>query len=167
MMLKIYPDPIFKQTAEPIENFDQEIEKMERLFFSELKAYNALGLGANMLGLLKRAIIVSDGVGEPIFMVNPIMEKISDEMEKGDEASLSIPGIKLNISRYKNIKVTYQNSKGEHFRLECTGLLARVVQHELDYLNGITIFDHLPQAKKMMMLERYLKIIKSQQRRGS
>ena len=164
MILKYYPDPIFKQKASPISEFGVSTIALEEMFTEALQKYNALGLGANMLGLLQRAIIVSDGISEPIFMINPIIEQLSSEVEGGEEASLSIPGISLNISRFKKIKVDYQDSKGEHFSLECSGLIARVVQHELDYLNGITIFDHLPRAKKIMMLEKYQKIIKAQRK---
>jgi peptide deformylase len=161
MPLIFYPDPIFKQQAQPITKFGEETTKLEKLFHEALKIHNALGLGANMLGLLQRVIIVSDGQSEPIFMINPVIESMSKEMEEGAEASLSIPGISCNIKRYSKIKVTYQDSLGVKNFLGAEGLLARVVQHELDYLNGITIFDHLPKAKRMMLLEKYAKIRKN------
>lgn len=161
MPLVFYPDPIFKQQAQPITKFGEETIKLEKLFHEELKIHNALGLGANMLGLLQRALIVSDGQSEPIFMINPEIEPLSEEMDEGEEASLSIPGISCKIKRYSKIKVTYQDSLGVKHFLEAEGLLARVVQHELDYLNGITIFDHLPKAKRMMLLEKYAKIQKN------
>lgn len=155
MPLVFYPDPIFKKRAETIIDFGNSTVELERLFLSELKQYNALGLGANMLGLNSRAIIVSDGECEPIFMINPEIEPFSDEMEMGDEASLSIPGISCKIKRYVNIRVYYQDSLSKKHELEASGLLARVVQHEADYLDGITIFDRLPKAKRMIMLEKY------------
>lgn len=160
MKLRFYPDPIFKQQAQEIKEFGQETKELGQIFIAALKEYNALGLGANMLGILKRAIIVSDGNLSPIFMINPKITPLTNEKELDTEASLSIPGISLKIPRYKEIKTQYQDISGQHITLESSKLLARVIQHETDYLDGITIFDHLSPVKKMLALEKYKKHIK-------
>jgi len=157
MTLKFYPDPIFRQKAEEIREFGQETINLEQLFIAALKKYQALGLGANMLGILKRAIIVSDSTDDPIFMINPKITPLTEEKELGEEASLSIPEITLKIPRYKLIRIDYQNSSGQNLTIEASGLLARVIQHETDYLDGKTIFDHLLPVKRLLAIEKYRK----------
>ena len=160
--LRFYPDPIFRKIAEPVEIFDEYILLIEKGFKDALQQYNALGLGANMLGLLKRVIIASDGDNEPIFMVNPLITKKSDQLLKGEEASLSIPGIILQIERHQNIEVCYQNPVGEMKTIFAEGLFARVIQHEIDYLDGITIFDKLTTTKRILTAQKYYKLRKKQ-----
>ena len=165
--LKFYPDPIFKQRAKLVEVFDQSILTLEKDFFEALEFYKALGIGANMLGILSRVIIVSCGNSTPIFMVNPVITPISEQKEFGEESSLSISGITLQIPRYQNINVQYQTSSGTKKIIEAQGLLARVIQHETDYLNGLTIFDHISETKKLLSLEKYKKLQKAKNRNMS
>ncbi len=160
LKLRLYPDPIFKQIAKPVTLFDNHIIELETQFKKILINYEALGLGANMLGLLDRIIIVSDG-SDPIFMVNPQITFYHPELSKDFEASLSIPNISLEINRCCFINVKYQTATGEEQSLEARGLLARVIQHEIDYLDGITIFDRLSPTKRIISIERYNKLRKS------
>ena len=162
--LVIAPNPVFRQKAEKVDIFDERVRGQIKQMFETLYHENGIGLGANMVGLLKQIIVIDmkdGGDGSPIAMINPQIMTQSDEVQSFTEASLSFPGISADISRPAYIQVAYMNEQGEACSLEADGFFAAVIQHEMDYLQGKTFLDHLSRTKRDGLMRRYKKIRKN------
>jgi peptide deformylase len=157
------PHPIFKMKAESIANVDDNIRKLVDDMFATIYLEKAVGLGANMVGILKRIAVVDlqeKGVRSPFCFINPEITWRSDEKQTFKEASLCFPGIFAEISRSKAIKIRYLDYHGKEQELEADGFLATVIQHEVDYLNGVVFLDYLSKMKRDMLLRKMIKHIK-------
>ncbi|MBL4666117.1 MAG: peptide deformylase [Sneathiella sp.] len=161
--LVIAPDPIFKKKAEKVIVVDEGIQQIVAHMFETLYAEKGLGLGANMVGVLKQIIVIDlfeGGVRGPLAMINPEILKASVDVQTFNEASLSFPGIAADITRPSEISVQYLDENGDRQTLEANGFLATVIQHEMDYLQGRTFLDHLSRTKRETMVRKYLKLRK-------
>lgn len=157
------PHPIFKQIAQPVEQFDVSLARLVDDMFETLAFEEGLGLGANMVGILQRIAIVDlqeDGAPNPLTFINPDIIWQSEEMQTFEEASLCFRGISAEVTRSKAIKIRYQDVQGAAQTLEAEGFLASVIQHEVDYLNGIIFLDHLSRLKRDRLLKKMAKYIK-------
>lgn len=162
--LVIAPDPVFRMVAAPVVIVDDQTRAEVDAMFETLYKEKGLGLGANMVGLLKRIIVVDlqeDGKKAPLAMINPIVVRASKERQLFEEASLSFPGIGAKIRRPKSIEVTYLDTQGGEQTLEAEGFLATVIQHEMDYLDGRTYLDHLSVTKRNLLLKKMSKLKKA------
>lgn len=162
--LVMAPNPIFKQKAMPVAVFDDALKQEVAQMFDVLYKEQAIGIGANMVGLLKRIVVIDlqeNGVSAPLAMINPVLEKVSGETQTIEEASRSYPGISAPITRPSHIVVTFQDEDGTQHTLETDGMLAQVVQHEMDYLDGKTFLDHLSPMKRTMLMKKMKKFILS------
>ena len=156
----LYPHPIFSVVCQPVQAVDEEIRLTLQAMLQVLYDEQAIGLGANMLGLRQRLIVVDCQINDqkrPYMMANPIITYRSHETEKAKESSLSLPGIALLIKRSQAVTVEYLNEHNQSCSLEAKGLLARVIQHEMDYLDGRTILDHIPRFKTQYYLQQLAK----------
>lgn len=157
------PNEIFKRKAEIIETVDDEIRLIVDRMIKTLDAERAVGLGGNMVGILKRIVVVDlheNGVSNPLVFINPEIIYRSKESQIFEEASVCFPGIAAEISRSKEIKVKYLDYQGEARELEANSFLASVLQHEIDYLDGKVFLDHLSKMKSDMLLKKMQKYIK-------
>ena len=157
------PHPVFKQKAKPVAKVDGLIRELAKDMLDTMYFENAVGLGANMLGIDQR-IIVLDLRGEnanPYVMINPEILETSADISEHEEASLSFPGISAVVKRPNKIKVKYLDLDNNEQVLEAEGFLARVILHESDYLNGVTYLDHLSKMKRDMLMAKMLKFIKN------
>ncbi|MDF1686792.1 MAG: peptide deformylase [Parvibaculaceae bacterium] len=163
LSLIIAPDPIFSQRAQAVAHVNDEIRRYISEMFEVLYQEQGVGLGANMVGLLKRIIVIDlqeGGIKTPLAMINPEITSASDEVEIRDEASLSFPGIHGAVSRPRSIEVRYLDEQGTPQSLHADGWLATVIQHERDYLDGVTFLDHLSKMKRTMLMKKMLKQLK-------
>jgi peptide deformylase len=164
----IAPDPILKAKAEPVRQEElgrlkQASVKMAKLMYKS----HGCGLAAPQVGISKRMIVVDaewsdkgeDGAAEvpknPTVYVNPVIKKSWGEVQTSDEGCLSVPGISIAIARADHIEVEAQNLDGETFTIEAEGFLARVLQHEIDHLEGVTMFEHLDPIKRIEAFQEY------------
>lgn len=160
LSLVIAPDPVFRKKAEAVEVVDDHIRDLVSQMFDVLYQENGAGIGANMVGLLKRIIVMDlkeGGKPSPLAMINPEILERSEEMQIFEEASLSFPGISAEIRRPKEIKVAYLDQEGKPRKLVANDFLAIVIQHEMDYLDGKTYLDHLSRVKRDNLLRKYKK----------
>ena len=135
-----YPALILRKKCQKIKEIDDEIKKLG-LEMTEIMITNqGIGLAAPQIGELKRIIVIKTERGAQVF-INPEIIKKSKEMEIMEEGCLSFPGLFLKIKRAKEIEVNAFNLKGKEFQLKAEGLLARVIQHEIDHLDGILFVD--------------------------
>ena len=146
-------DPVLRATALPVERFDDalraEIARMGELMHDAL----GVGLAATQLGVLHRVLVYRAHSEDPLTaLVNPEIEWRSDEQETADEGCLSLPGVHVAVERAAQVRVRAKNGDGEDFLVEADGLDARVIQHEIDHLDGVLILDRISrQARKEAM----------------
>jgi peptide deformylase len=146
-------DPVLRARALPVERFDEslarEVERMGVLMHDAL----GVGLAATQLGVLHRVLVYRAYVDDPLtVLVNPVIEWRSDELETAEEGCLSLPGVHVEVERAARVRVTAQDEHGKQLELDADGLPARVIQHEVDHLDGILILDRISrQARKEAM----------------
>jgi peptide deformylase len=137
-----FGDPVLRATALPVERFDDdlkaEVQRMGELMHDAL----GVGLAATQLGVLHRVLVYKAYVDDPVTaLVNPVLEWTSEERELGDEGCLSLPGVHVEVERHAQLRVRARDETGEEVEVEAEGLEARVIQHEIDHLNGVLILD--------------------------
>ncbi|MBE7635310.1 peptide deformylase [Sneathiella sp. P13V-1] len=161
--LVIGPDPIFRQKAVALLTVDDRARKNANRMLEILREEKGVGIGANMVGLLQR-IIVLDLPGTetemPLTMFNPEIVDQSEETHVFEEASLSFPGASAKIERPAKITVKYLDQSGDEVILQADGFLSTTIQHEIDYLDGRLYFDHLSRVKRDSLLRKYKKMRK-------
>jgi peptide deformylase len=146
-------DPVLRARALPVDRFDEklkaEIERMTELMHDAL----GVGLAATQLGVLHRVLVYRAFPEEPVTaLVNPVLEWGSEELEAAAEGCLSLPGVHVEVERAIAVKVRAQDESGNELRIEAEGLPARVIQHEIDHLDGVLILDRIPrEARKEAM----------------
>lgn len=157
------PNPIFKQKAVPVEKVDDAVRAHVDDMLQTMAVEQAVGIGANMVGLLKRIAVVDlheNGKSNPHVFINPNIYWRSEEKQEHEEASLCFPGISAVISRPKAIRLRYLDYEGNAKELEAEGFLSTVIQHEVDYLDGVTFLDHLSKVKRDMLTRKMQKYIR-------
>jgi peptide deformylase len=146
-------DPVLRAKALPVERFDeklaQEVERMGVLMHDAL----GVGLAATQLGVLHRVLVYRAYAEDPLTaLVNPVIEWCSEELESALEGCLSLPGVHVEVERAARVRVAAQDERGEPLEIEAEGLPARVIQHEVDHLDGILILDRISrEARKEAM----------------
>jgi peptide deformylase len=146
-------DPVLRAAALPVERFDDplrvEIERMGELMHDAL----GIGLAATQLGVLHRVLVYRAYPEDPLMaLVNPVLSWTSEELEIAEEGCLSLPGVHVEVERPARVRVTAQDGDGERVEVEAEGLVARVIQHEIDHLDGVLILDRISrQARKEAM----------------
>jgi len=165
LALILGPHKIFKQKAEPVEKVDGAVIQLAEDMIETLYHEKGVGIGANMVGVLKRVIVIDlqeGGARRPLAMINPEITQSADELQTFEEASLSFPGISAEISRPRKIKVIYLDLKGDRQTLEAEDYLATVIQHEMDYLDGVIFLDYLTPLKRNRLLKKMKKLQRQQ-----
>jgi peptide deformylase len=137
-------DPVLRASAVAVDRFDDalrsEIERMGLLMSDAL----GVGLAATQVGVLHRVLVYRAYADDPITaMVNPVIEWRSDELESAEEGCLSIPGVHVEVERPARVRARARDGHGEEILVEAEGLQARVIQHEVDHLDGILILDRI------------------------
>jgi peptide deformylase len=140
--IRQYGDPVLRMRANEVEEFDEDlarlVERMQRLMADA----NGVGLAGNQVGVLRRVLVlVPAAEEEPITLVNPRVVEQSSEVETDDEGCLSLQGVLVPVERPVTVTVQGQDPQGNDVRLELAELGARVVQHEIDHLDGVLIID--------------------------
>lgn len=149
-------EKILRTKCENVEKIDKTtIDKMDDMF-NIIYKYNGIGLAGNQAGLKERLVVVDlqdKGVKHPIYLINPVIIEHSEELVDSEEGSLSIPGEKGVIKRFKTITVKYFDKNGKEQILKADGLLSICIQHEIDGLDGKLYIDYLPDDKKQEILD--------------
>lgn len=159
--LRYYGDPVLRQRARDLTVVDDLTKKQAERMFEIMYEHEGIGLAANQVGWLKRLIVLDVSVEDEkravLVLINPkVVEQKGKEM--GEEGCLSIPELRADVNRATQLRVQATDLKGELFEFECTGLLARAVQHEIDHLDGVLFIDKI-NAVRRKLLEGRLKQI--------
>lgn len=157
-----YPDPVLNQKAAPADDFGPIMQKLFDDMIETMHVSDGVGLAAPQVGISKQVFIACPTLkhGEEFVMVNAAIEKASGK-EVVAEGCLSLPGISAEIARATKIQMAYQDRQGKKHKIAVTDLFARVVQHEMDHLNGKLLIDHFKGAKREELLKQY-ETLKSQ-----
>ncbi len=155
-----FPDQDLRIKAKPIETFDEELKTLTDDMFETMHSVNGIGLAATQIGVAKQVAVIdiSPEKNEPLVIVNPEIQILDpSKTEDYDEGCLSVPGFFETISRPSDIKLSYQDLSGKKQEIKPEGLLTKVVQHELDHLNGRLFVDHISELKRRRIRNKIVK----------
>lgn len=156
MEIITYPHPTLRYPSKPLRKVDRELHRIVGQMFDLMYEARGIGLAANQVDLPLRLFIVNleaeSGKGEELVFLNPVLSqsKGSDEAEEG---CLSLPGLYGDVIRPKTVHVNAYSIDGQEINLDATGMLARVVQHEFDHLNGVLFIDRVSEGKQAELRE--------------
>jgi len=156
------PDPVLKQTCQPVETIDDDVRARLDDMVETMYAAPGIGLSAPQVADKRRLIVCDvarEGESAQVFkMVNPEIVWRSDEKVVAEEGCLSIPDHYGDVSRFREIKVTYLDPEGASQEVEANGLLSACIQHEIDHLDGVLFIDYLTPIKRNMILRKMKKL---------
>ena len=152
--IRIYGDPVLRKKAKPVMEFDGRLKAVAQEMFETMFEAEGIGLAAPQVNIPKAFLVIGmpreNQEPERLFFANPeILESRGESSFQ--EGCLSVPGISDEVIRPEWIQVKYQDLEGQEHVLEDGGLLARVLQHEIDHLNGILFVDRLSPARKALL----------------
>ena len=160
-MLDIYKldDEVLRENTESVKSFDSALKMLVDAMFETLTEADGVGLAAPQVGVSKKFFIVDLHEGEKgkFVFINPEIIETSIEEGPYEEGCLSIPGFYRDVIRPLRVKVQAQDLDGKHFTIDASGLLARVIQHENDHLNGTLFIDHLSEDERERVIKAYSK----------
>lgn len=158
------PDPLLRQVSAPIETVNGEIVDLMDNMLETMYVAPGIGLAAVQVGVLKRLLVLDIGdeddetVRNPICMVNPEIVELGGDLAPYEEGCLSIPDVKVDVERPELCTVRYVDRDGHQQELAADGLLAKVIQHEVDHLDGKLIIDHLSRLRRDMVIRKFKKL---------
>lgn len=157
--VRLLGDPILRAKAEPVAEITDELRKLIDDMYETMYAEEGVGLAAPQVGVGQRVIVIDPHEDEtPRFaLINPVLLASSDDTERGEEGCLSIPGMKEIVERSFAVTVEGLKPDGGPTRIEAEGLLARILQHEIDHLNGILFIDRISPIKRKLLLAKWQK----------
>ena len=152
LQIRTLPDPVLRQKAKRVTKVDDSIQKLIDDMIDTLRANSGVGLAAPQIGIPLRIAVIEVPGEEVITLINPGVIKREGERVLG-EACLSVPGYHGEIKRSLIVKVKAQDRQGKEIRLKGEDLLAQVLEHETDHLNGTLYIDHIESPEKLFKVE--------------
>lgn len=163
--IRIYPDPILRKKAKPVENIDGSVKEIADRMAEVMYTNKGIGLAAPQIGISNQIIVVDIGEGRRYFINPEIVE--GDGESVMEEGCLSLPTIEVPVKRRENLLVRGWDLNGKEMSLELSGFPARVYQHEIDHLHGILIIHHVSQLKRELLIRKMRKDLKRLKEEGS
>lgn len=160
-MLKIVtsPDPLLNRVCEPCDVSDAGLAELARQMTETMYAANGVGISAPQVGRLVRLVVVDCGCEsddkDPLVLVNPEVVEVKGEPVTEGEGCLSCPGVTAPVTRPPWARVRFQDLAGDEWEIEGDGLLGRCLQHEVDHLNGITLFESCDDDARIELISAY------------
>jgi peptide deformylase len=158
--VRILGDPVLRQKAAPVQTITEEQRQLIRDMFDTMYAEEGVGLAAPQVGVSERIIVVDPHEDEtqPFALINPEILQASKETEKGEEGCLSIPGLRDLVERSKSVRVRGLSPDGELREFDAENLLARILQHEIDHVDGVLFIDRVSPLKRKLLLSKWQKV---------
>lgn len=164
MKILLLGDESLKQKALPVKDFTDETAKTASTMLDIMHKGKGVGLAGPQIGLMRRIFVAHVQGDEPRVFINPSILETSGQTVSYEEGCLSIPGVYAEVVRPETIKVQAWNEKGKAFTLETSGILARVILHEYDHLEGTLFIDRLPEQKRDHVVALYMKKCEKQKK---
>ena len=157
-----FPDKRLRKIAVSVKKVDNEIKNIIEQMFFTMYEEKGIGLAATQVNIHKRIIVidVSENKDKKIFLINPEIISLSDDIDSMEEGCLSVPGFYENVSRPKTVKVSSLDYDGKQIEIEANGLLSTCIQHEIDHLNGRLFVDHISSLKRSRIEKKITKLKK-------
>jgi peptide deformylase len=147
--VRTFGDPVLKSLATKVTSFGPELEREAEQMVAIMRDALGVGLAATQLGIMHRLLVVQAGLdATPTAIVNPELEWLSDDLAIALEGCLSLPGITVEVERPLHARVRGRDVHGESLMVEASGLEARVLQHEIDHLDGVLILDRTEREQR-------------------
>ena len=141
-LVRQYGDPVLRGRALEVERFDERLSEEVRRMGQVMHDALGIGLAATQLGVMHRVLVYRVEPDAPVAaLVNPVLEWAGKEKEALEEGCLSLPGVLVEVERPIHVRVRAQDERGDEQTIEASGLEARVLQHEIDHLDGVLILD--------------------------
>jgi peptide deformylase len=148
-----FGDPVLKSKASPVSNFGPDLRAEVERMIEIMRDGLGIGLAATQLGALRRLLVFQAGPeSEPTALVNPEVEWLSSEMAVAEEGCLSLPRVSMDVERPLYARFSGRDVEGEPIVIEAAGLEARVLQHEIDHLDGVLILDRTVREQRKAAL---------------
>jgi peptide deformylase len=142
-------DPVLRTTALPVEHFDDALKSAIARMGELMRDALGIGLAANQIGMLQRVFVYRVHPEDPVTaVVNPVLESASEELESAEEGCLSLPAVHVEVERPAQVRLRGQDPDGGELMVDASGLEARVIQHELDHLDGVLILDRISREQR-------------------
>jgi peptide deformylase len=159
------PNPLLRKRSAAVERIDAELGKLADDMFETMYAAPGVGLAAVQVGVPRRLIVIDaakeDDPPAPLVLVNPEIVALGPDLRLHEEGCLSIPDERIEIERPASLTLRFLDRDGKPQELAADGLLATVIQHEIDHLNGKLIIDYLSRLKRDIVIRRFKKLAKS------
>lgn len=152
-------EAILREVAKPVTEFTPELKMLIKDMIEFMIESNGVGLAAPQIGVSQRFLVVAFDDMEPMALINPEIIETSVEENVYEEGCLSIPGMYAKVTRPERVKIQAWNERGRPFTIDAEGMLATVIQHEIDHLNGILFIDHLKDKAKDKLIKKYNKVM--------
>lgn len=151
--IRRYPDPVLREKARDIDEFSDDLRALVERMARVMEDAHGVGLAATQLGLLRRILVFRAGEDDDLgVLINPVIVETSEETSADGEGCLSLPEVHVPVERFATIVVEGVDADGDPVRIESDGLQSRVIQHEIDHLDGVLIFDRTtPEARREAM----------------
>ena len=160
--IRTFGDPVLKTRAAPVESYDDSLIRLTQDMLATMRDNEGVGLAANQVGRLKR-VFVAAIEDEEYVIVNPVLTDWSETTESVPEGCLSIPGILVDVERPKGVTVSGQDVSGRPLQIRASDLLARVLQHEVDHLDGVLILDRTDRSSRKSAMREWRERLLAQQ----
>ena len=165
-----FPNPVLRQKVETVTSFDDSLKELASDLAETMYDAPGAGLAANQIGVCLRVVVVDVSAGKEdkkhLVLVNPeIIEKEGCQID--EEGCLSVIDLTANVERYRKLLIRAQDLDGKSWEFPAEDFFARVIQHELDHLNGILFIDHLSSLKRALYKKRLKKILREQEEGSS
>jgi peptide deformylase len=158
------PDKRLRLVSEPVAKIDTEVKKLVADMFETMYAAPGVGLAAVQVGVPTRVVTIDATRGEeekqPVTLINPEIVWASEETNLEQEGCLSIPEFTDEVERPARVKARFQDLEGRTLEVEAEGLFARVLQHEIDHINGVLFIDRLSKLKRSRVEKKFVKAAK-------
>ena len=164
LKLRYYGDPVLRRRAEDVTVFDASLRGAADAMVDTMRDEEGVGLAAPQVGIEQRLLVAlemrtpDDDDAAPITMVNPEITGRSRETWVFEEGCLSIPGIRGDVTRPLQVRVRFLDLDGREHSVDAEGMFARILQHEIDHLDGKLFIDYLSPAEKMLIKTRLKKL---------
>ncbi|QYO64809.1 peptide deformylase [Leptolyngbya sp. 7M] len=147
LQLHYLGDRVLRQPAKRVTKIDDEIRRLARQMLQTMYSEDGIGLAAPQVGVNKQIIVVDCELDKPeapaLVLINPVITKTSQKTCVIQEGCLSVPQVFLDVTRPEEIEVSFKDEQGRPQKIKAEGLLARVIQHEIDHLNGVMFVDRV------------------------
>ena len=151
-------DRVLRQKTKKVAKVDQSVRDLAKHMLQTMYSENGIGLAAPQVGIHKKMLVIDcqpdNPATPPMVLINPEITKFGKDFAVAEEGCLSIPQVFLEVIRPRTIEVTYKDEKGKKNKIKAAGLLSRVIQHEMDHLNGVLFVDRV---KNNLALNEQLK----------